>query len=203
MGIELGAHSLSHYGFSKARIKASKVRDHKCSSLLAHFIDRLKEAKDIDGSRLFDNCIVSYGTNLRSGHEIRNIPALLTGGGAKDIEHGQHLVLPKANTPLANYWLTLMQQAGMEIDSFSHSTGIVPEFISFIPPYSHSSRQTRRLPLSTPYHSLRKICSLSSNRTVSVAMDRKSKKGRCAWISTAGSSTVRIMHSAGKISSTS
>lgn len=130
MGITLGAHSLSHYGFSKSRIAASKERDKKCSALLAHFIDRLKEAKDSDGSRLFDNCIVSYGTNLRSGHELRNVPAILSGGGADKITHGQHIQLPQANTPLANYWLTIMQQAGMDIDTFSHSTGIVKELVS-------------------------------------------------------------------------
>lgn len=130
MGMSLGAHSLSHYGFSKARIAASKSRDQKCSSLLAHFIDRLKEAKDMDGSRLFDNCIVSYGTNLRSGHELKNLPAILSGGGAGDIKHGRHIVLPEEDTPLANYWLTVMQQAGMNMDSFSNSTGVIPELIS-------------------------------------------------------------------------
>ena len=129
MGISLGAHSLSHYGFSKARISASKTRDVKCSALLAHFIDRLKQAKDIDGSSLFDNCIVSYGTNLRSGHQVNNVPAILSGGGAKNIKHGQHLILPERNTPLANYWLTIMQQAGMDIESFSHSTGTVPQLL--------------------------------------------------------------------------
>ncbi len=130
MGMTLKAHSLSHYGFSKPRIVASRERDKKCSELFAHFLDRLKEAKDIDGSRLYDNCIVSYGTNLRSGHELKNLPAILSGGGARDIKHGRHIVLPEEDTPLANYWLTLMQQAGMQIDSFSHSTGIVPELLS-------------------------------------------------------------------------
>lgn len=130
MGMKLKAHSLSHYGFSKPRIIASRGRDKKCSSLFAHFIDRLKEAKDIDGSRLFDNCIVSYGSNLRSGHELKNVPAILSGGGAKDIKHGRHIMLPKPNTPLANYWLTLMQQAGIKNDQFSHSTGILPELVS-------------------------------------------------------------------------
>ena len=130
MGITLKAHSLSHYGFSQTRILASRERDRKCSGLLAHFIDRLKEAKDTDGSRLFDNCIVSYGSNLRSGHELKNVPAIVTGGGAKDIKHGRHIVLPKKNTPLANYWLTLMQQAGVSTNSFSHSTGALPELIS-------------------------------------------------------------------------
>ena len=127
IGIKLQAHSLSHYGFSQPRIDASRQRDQKCMGLLAHFIDRLKEAKDIDGSRLYDNCIVSYGTNIRSGHELKNVPDILTGGGAKDIKHGRHIVLPQEDTPLANYWLTLMQQAGVPIEKFSHSTGVIPE----------------------------------------------------------------------------
>lgn len=130
MGMTLKAHSLSHYGFSQPRIIASRERDKKCSELLAHFLDRLKEAKDIDGSRLYDNCIVSYGTNLRSGHELKNLPAILSGGGTDGIQHGRHIILPEEDTPLANYWLTVMQQAGMQIDSFSHSTGIVPELLS-------------------------------------------------------------------------
>lgn len=129
IGIKLMAHSLSHYGFSQPRIEASRQRDQKCMALLAHFLDRLKEAKDTDGSRLYDNCIVSYGTNIRSGHELKNVPAILTGGGAKDIKHGRHIVLPQEDTPLANYWLTLMQQAGLPIDQFSHSSGIIPELI--------------------------------------------------------------------------
>ncbi|MDA7888423.1 DUF1552 domain-containing protein [Akkermansiaceae bacterium] len=130
MGIKLKAHSLSHYGFSQPRIEASRERDKKCSSLLAHFIDRLKEATDSDGSRLFDNCIVSYGSNLRSGHELKNVPAIVTGGGAENIKHGRNIILPKQDTPLANYWLTLMQQADINVDAFSHSTGILPELLS-------------------------------------------------------------------------
>ena len=130
MGIQLKAHSLSHYGFSNPRTLASRERDKKCSELFAHFLDRLKEAKDIDGSRLYDNCIVSYGTNLRSGHELKNLPAILSGGGAKNIKHGRHIILSKEDTPLANYWLTLMQEAGVPRERFSHSTGILPELLS-------------------------------------------------------------------------
>lgn len=130
MGVALKAHSLSHYGFSQPRTLASRERDRKCSELFGHFLDRLKAAKDMDGSRLFDNCIVSYGTNLRSGHELKGLPAILSGGGAKDIKHGRHIVLPENDTPLANYWLTLMQQAGLPIDRFSHSTGVIPELLA-------------------------------------------------------------------------
>ena len=31
---------------------------------------------------VYDSCIVSYGTNLRSGHELKNLPAILSGGAA-------------------------------------------------------------------------------------------------------------------------
>ena len=130
MGVKLKAHSLSHYGFSQPRIEASRERDKKCSELFGHFLDRLKEAKDTDGTRLYDNCIVSYGTNLRSGHELKNLPALLSGGGAKGIKHGRHIVLPQEDTPLANYWLTLLQQAGLKQERFSHSTGIITELLA-------------------------------------------------------------------------
>lgn len=130
MGIGIKAHSLSHYGFSPTRTTASRQRDQKCSALFAHFIDRLKQAKDSNNKPLYDSCIVSYGSNLRSGHELKNVPALLTGGGATNIKHGRHIMLPKRDTPLANYWLTLMQEAGIPIDKFSHSTGNIPQLLA-------------------------------------------------------------------------
>lgn len=48
--------------------------------------------------------------------------------GAK-LKTGEHIILPEENTPLANYWLTLCQQSGLEMDRFSHSTGSLNELI--------------------------------------------------------------------------
>ena len=127
MGTTLQAHNLSHYGFSEPRTLASQERDKKLTELLAYFLDRLKEAKDTDGSRLFDNCVVSWGTNLRTGHTLENLPAIFTGGAAAKLKKGEHIVLPKKNTPLANYWLTLMQSVGIPLEQFSHSTGTLNE----------------------------------------------------------------------------
>jgi len=124
--ININAHSLSHYRSSTTRTMASQLRDEKCMQLLAHFIDRLKQAKDMDGQRLYDNCIVSYGSNLRSGHELRNLPALLTGGGTDRIKHGRHIALPE-NTPLENYWLTLLREADIDIEQFNNSSGPIKQ----------------------------------------------------------------------------
>ncbi len=106
------------------------MRDRKLVELFAWFLDRLKETKDSEGRRLYDSCIVSYGSNLRTGHGLKSLPALLSGGGADRIKHGRHIVLPKEDTSLANYWLTLLQETGVQTPSFSDSTGIVSELLS-------------------------------------------------------------------------
>ena len=87
-------------------------------------------AKDSESAYPFDRCIMSYGTNIRTGHQLRNVPAILSGGDAEGIKHGRHVVLPKEDTPLCNVWLTLMNQAGVPIDQFNHSTGILQELLS-------------------------------------------------------------------------
>lgn len=129
LGISLSPHTLSHYGSSDSARAASEIRDRKLMELFAWFLDRLKETKDTDGRRLYDSCIVSYGSNLRAGHGLQNCPALLSGGGAERIRHGRHIVLPPADTSLANYWLTLLQQAGVETPKFHYSSGEVTELL--------------------------------------------------------------------------
>ena len=46
-------------------------------------------------------------------------PALYAGGAATNLKYGEHIVLQEKDTPLANYWLTLVQQAGVPLDRFS------------------------------------------------------------------------------------
>ena len=87
-------------------------------------------SKDVEGRTLYDTCLVSYGGNLRSGHGLQCLPALLSGGGGDRIKHGRHIVLPKENTSLANYWLTLLQQVGVELPQFAYSDGVVSELFS-------------------------------------------------------------------------
>ncbi len=129
MGITLDAHSITHYGASNLRKEASRQREQKSIELFSYFLTKLKSLTDSDGSRLYDNCIVSWGTNLRSTHELRNLPLIIAGKGANKLRHGRHIILPKKDTPLGNVWLTLLHQAGVPVDNFSHSTGIVKEML--------------------------------------------------------------------------
>ena len=99
---------------------ASEQRDKKIMELYAGFIDRLKRTKDLHGQSLFDNAIVNYGSNLKTGHGTQDVPAILTGGGAKNIRKGEHIILPEENTSLGKYWLTLLQEAGVKTDKFNY-----------------------------------------------------------------------------------
>jgi len=127
--ITISSHALSHYKSSKSKRLDSEKRDQKLMEFYAGFIDKLKSTEDRNGETLYDTTIASYGTNLRTGHTLKNCPALLSGGGATQLKHGRHIVLPEL-TNMSNYWLTILQQAGVEIKQFNDSTGVVSEMLS-------------------------------------------------------------------------
>lgn len=129
MGINVSAHNLSHYHKHEQRTIDSKKRDQQLTSLLAYFLERLKEKPMPEGS-LYDHCLVSFGTNLRSSHDLKNLPCILAGRGIQKLRRGEHIMLKKHDTPLANLWLTLMQESGVDIREFSHSTGRIEEILT-------------------------------------------------------------------------
>ena len=129
LGIKVFPHDMSHYHNTRAeKLDCSQKRDLAQSELLAGLLDRLKATKEADGSRLFDNVTVAYGSNLRTGHELSNSPTVLSGGGS-GLKLGHNIVMPK-NTPLCNAWLTILKRSGVEVDKHGDSTGISEELLA-------------------------------------------------------------------------
>ncbi|WDE99350.1 DUF1552 domain-containing protein [Lentisphaera profundi] len=124
MGITIPVHSLSHYNISAEREVVAKQRDHKCMELLGYLIGKLKSTKDKNGLNLYDTSLLAYGSNIRNTHTIKDFPVILSGGAIKKLRLGESFKLPKA-TPLQNVWLTLLQETGVPVKSFSSSTGTV------------------------------------------------------------------------------
>jgi hypothetical protein len=122
-------HQISHYHGSEGRTRDAKSREHKQTELFAGFIDQLKKTRDFDGSRLFDNCLVSYGSNIRTGHMLKNVPAFVTGNAKGKLRHGQHLVMPE-ETALCNLWLTLLQTCDVPTESFGDSDGVISDMLA-------------------------------------------------------------------------
>ena len=129
LDIKVHPHDMSHYHSTLGeKLDASQRRDLAQSELLAGFLDKLKATKEADGSRLFDNIALAYGSNIRTGHELSNCPTILTGGGA-GLKLGHSIVAPK-DTPLCNAWLTMLHGIGVPAERHGDSTGIIKELIT-------------------------------------------------------------------------
>ena len=125
LGATITSHNMSHY-VQGDRQDVSENRDQTHAKLLAYFIDKLKRSKEIDGSSLYDNTAVTFGSNINSIHYLTNCPTLLTGGGA-GVKHGRHLVMSDPKTPLCNLWLSLLNGVGVDVKSHGDSTGRLDE----------------------------------------------------------------------------
>ena len=129
LGIKVHPHDMSHYHTTLGeKLDASQRRDIAQSELLAGFLDKLKATREADGSRLFDNIALAYGSNIRTGHELSNCPTILTGGGA-GLKLGHNIVAPK-DTPLCNAWLTLLHGIGVQAERHGDSSGVLKEIIA-------------------------------------------------------------------------
>ncbi|WP_461784419.1 DUF1552 domain-containing protein [Prosthecobacter sp.] len=127
LGTKVAPHDMSHYSPGD-RMAASQKRDETQSELLAGLLDKLKATKEADGTSLFDQVALAYGSNIRTIHYLDNCPTVLTGGAAK-LKLGHHLVLPK-DTPLCNVWLTMLHGLGIEAERHGDSTGLVKQLMA-------------------------------------------------------------------------
>ena len=129
IGVKITPHGMSHYIAAQGEhLDGSQRRDIAQSQLFATLLERLKAAREPDGSSLFDHTTVVYGSNIRTGHLLDNCPTVVSGRGA-GIALGQNLVLPK-NTPLCNLWLTLLQNSGVNVDKHGDSTGPLKQILA-------------------------------------------------------------------------
>ncbi|MBI1372596.1 MAG: DUF1552 domain-containing protein [Phycisphaera sp.] len=121
-GVEEGWHNLSHHGRDEKKIEQLKIIEHAEISVVADLLAKLKDAREGDHT-LLDKTMVMYGSNLgnASSHSNKDMPMVLAGGG---FNHGQHLAFdPKANPPLANMFVSMLQRMGLETDSFATGAG--------------------------------------------------------------------------------
>lgn len=125
LGAQISIHSMSHFSEGERRT-VSEARDEKHAELIAKFIDKMKATKESDGSNLFDNVTLAFGSNLSSVHSLKNCPTLIAGGGS-GFKQGQNIVMDDPKTPLNNLWLSMLQGSGIDVDSHGDSTGRIEQ----------------------------------------------------------------------------
>ena len=126
LGVKSGYHSLSHHGHVENSIEQLVQIELYQVQQVARFIDKLKSIQEpeCDGT-LLDRTMVLFGSGMgnANSHTNNNLPIVLAGGGFR---HGEHKVYPKETRkriPLCNLYLSMLQQFGLEVDSFSMSSG--------------------------------------------------------------------------------
>jgi len=119
LGLSQTHHSLSHATDKKGQLGFAKY-DLFLSQQLAHFLDRLTEYRDRDGT-LLDNTIVLYGSGASTTHNPRNLPTLVAGGSKLGLAHGSYW--KTGETRMSNLHLSILQTLGIHQDRFADSTG--------------------------------------------------------------------------------
>ena len=121
-GVQAGHHPLSHHGQDPAKIAQLKIIESGILSTFSDFLTQLGQ-RSAQGARLLDHTAVLFGSNLgnANAHDPSNLPIILAGGGYR---HGQYLAYDKKNNiPLCNLFVNMLNNMGMETESFATSTG--------------------------------------------------------------------------------
>ncbi len=123
IGVNDAHHPLTHHGNDPDKIaRMAKINAYHVS-LFAGFLEKLKTTSDGTGS-LLDHSLFLYGSGMGNPnlHDHHNLPILVAGGAAGGLKGGRHLKYDKPR-PLANLHLTLLDKAGVKLDSFGDSNG--------------------------------------------------------------------------------
>jgi hypothetical protein len=118
-------HSLTHHQGDTAKIAKVLEINMFHAKLYQYFLEKMRSMPDGDGS-LLDHSLLVYGSALSDGnmHLYKDLPLLLVAGGVAGIQGGRHIRYPE-NTPIANFYVTLLQKLGITIENFGDSTGKV------------------------------------------------------------------------------
>jgi hypothetical protein len=127
IGVSDPHHPLTHHGNDPDKIaKVAKINQFHVS-LFAEYLASLKAAPEAGGT-LLDHVLYLYGSGMGNPnvHDHTNLPIIVAGGAAGNMQGGRHLRYAEA-TPLANLHLTLLDKVGVRLDSFADSDGTVDE----------------------------------------------------------------------------
>ena len=146
VGLNL-AHALSHETKNPGGWKNFGTYCQFLNEEFCRFAAKLKETPEPagDGSML-DNTLLLFGSASSAFHLSRNYPLVLAGGKNMGFKHGQYINnagsnpaggawdggpepyqrdVEKEDDPLSNVFVTMLQQLGVETDTFADSTGTV------------------------------------------------------------------------------
>jgi hypothetical protein len=136
IGLNESHHTMSHHGDNPENLaKYAKL----CTwhvELFAYLVDKMRATPDGDGS-LLDHSLMMIGGGMSNGniHSHMDVPIALV-GGAGDTRGNRHIAAPMG-TPLSNLQVSLLNHAGVPVENFGDSTGVLD--LNALPAKSPSS----------------------------------------------------------------
>jgi hypothetical protein len=124
IGLPESHHGMSHHGNSPENLaKYTKL----CTwhvQLFAYLVEKMRNTPDGDGT-LLDHSLMMIGGGMSDGniHSHMDVPIALV-GGAGGIKGNRHVAMPMG-TPLSNLLAGVVNVAGVPIDSFGDSSGVL------------------------------------------------------------------------------
>lgn len=125
-GLTLAHHDASHHGKDETKIEQLALIEETELKLFSQFLGTMQQVREGEGT-LFDHTVILNATNLSnaSAHTCENLPILLAGGGFK--HQGHVLKDRKDNSPLSNLYVRILQQLGVETQTFGSSTRVMDD----------------------------------------------------------------------------
>lgn len=125
IGVSDPHHPLSHHGNDPDKIERMSRINAFHVSLFAEYLEKLAATTEGTGS-LLDHSLVLYGSGMGNPnlHDHTNLPVLVAGGASHGVRGNRHIRYDKP-VPLANLHLTLLDRAGVRLDKFGDSDGMV------------------------------------------------------------------------------
>jgi hypothetical protein len=127
-GFKDSLHTLAHDWDKPGGSERLGQWDRFMAEQFAYFLNRLDSATEQQGT-LLDQSIVLYGSSNSVTHDNNNYPLILAGGSKMGFKHGRFLKFSD-KIPMANLFVTMLNQAGIESPNFADSTGELNELLT-------------------------------------------------------------------------
>jgi hypothetical protein len=127
-GFKDSLHTLAHDWDKPGGSERLGQWDRFMAEQFAYFLNRLDSATEQQGT-LLDQSLVLYGSSNSVTHDNNNYPLILAGGSQMGFKHGRFLKFSD-KIPMANLFVTMLNQAGIESPNFADSTGELNELLT-------------------------------------------------------------------------
>src|SRR5215471_2790243 len=127
VGVPDGHHAISHHQNRAEKMEKNVKIQTYHTTLLSGLLEKMRSTRDGDGS-LLDHSVVLYGSNMSNSnaHNHFPLPNLVIGGASVRLKGNRHLKYPD-HTPMTNLLLSVLDKAGVDIETLGDSTGKMAE----------------------------------------------------------------------------